>query len=153
MPCQRVLAPVTGVGFQNSAAAPDLGFYAVRSYSLTDEAAEDEPALDPPVGEVSGRMVGPGGAELAAAVRAPSVVVGLVLGQDRNQSGCPAGNAAAASAWHALCPLGEEALDRRWPRRSVLAGDGSGHDDPVARDEVPVKTGPGAPCGCGIVEG
>src|SRR5579863_6158945 len=62
---------------------------------------------------------------------------------------CPAGTAAAASAWHALCPLREDGAGQSATRRSVLAGDSSGHDDPVALDEVPVKTGPGAPCGVG----
>ena len=50
-----------------------------------DEAAEDSPALDPLLGEVSGEVVGPGRAESAAAVGPSSVVVPGVLGQDRPQ--------------------------------------------------------------------
>ena len=41
--------------------------------------------LDPLHGEVGGRVVGPRWAELAAAMRAPSVVMGLILSQDRPQ--------------------------------------------------------------------
>jgi hypothetical protein len=51
-------------------------------FVLADEAAEDGPTLDPLLGEVSGRVVGLGRAELAVAFRAPSVVVGGVLVQD-----------------------------------------------------------------------
>ena len=55
------------MGFQNLATGPDLSFYAARSYSF-DEATEEEPTLDLLLGEVGGRVVGPGRAELAAAV-------------------------------------------------------------------------------------
>jgi len=47
------------VGFQNSATAPDLGFYAARSYSLM-RPPRDGPALDPLLGEARDRVVGPG---------------------------------------------------------------------------------------------
>jgi len=52
---------------------------------FAEEAAEDGPALDPLLGKVNGRVVGPGWVELAAAMGASAVVVGLVLGQDRPQ--------------------------------------------------------------------
>ena len=41
--------------------------------------------MDPLLEEVNGRVVWPGRAELAAAMRAAPVVVGLALGQDRPQ--------------------------------------------------------------------
>jgi len=40
----------------------------MRSLVLVDEAAEDGPPLDPFPGEVGDRVVGPGRAELAAAM-------------------------------------------------------------------------------------
>src|SRR6266516_4834527 len=52
---------------------------------LIDEAAEDGMAFDPLLGEVGGGMVGPGRAELAAAVGPPPVVMSLVLSQDEPQ--------------------------------------------------------------------
>jgi hypothetical protein len=52
---------------------------------FAEEAAEDGPTPDPRLGEVGGRVVGPGRAELSAAMGAPSVVVGRILGQDRPQ--------------------------------------------------------------------
>jgi hypothetical protein len=52
------------------------------SLVLVDEAAEDGPALDLLLGEVSDRVVGSGRPELAAAMGAASVVVGRVVGQD-----------------------------------------------------------------------
>ena len=55
------------------------------SLVLVDEAAEYGPALDPLLGEVGDRMIGPGRAQLAAAVGPPPVVVGRVLGQDGPQ--------------------------------------------------------------------
>jgi hypothetical protein len=61
------------VGFQNPAAGPDLGFLC-SSLVLVDEAAEDGPALDPLLGEVRDRVVGPGRAELSAAMRAAKIV-------------------------------------------------------------------------------
>jgi hypothetical protein len=51
--------PPLPVGFQNSAAGPDLGFLC-SSLVLVDKAAEDRPALDPLLGEVRDRVVGPG---------------------------------------------------------------------------------------------
>ena len=51
--------------------------------------------LDLLLGEVGGRVVGPGRAELAAAMGSPSVVVALVLGQDRLQMPLAAGYTAA----------------------------------------------------------
>ena len=50
-----------------------------------DEAAEDSPALDPPLGEVSGGAVGLRRAESAAAVWPSSVVVPGVPGENRPQ--------------------------------------------------------------------
>ena len=52
---------------------------------LVDEGAKDRPPLDPLMGEVRNRVIGPGRAELAAAMGPPPVVIGLVLGQDRRQ--------------------------------------------------------------------
>jgi hypothetical protein len=49
---------------------------------FTYEAAKDGTALDPLLGKVGDRVVGPGRAELAAAMGTTSVVMGLVLGQD-----------------------------------------------------------------------
>src|SRR5215469_5509710 len=60
-------------------------FYRVLPELRINEAAEDRPTLDAVLGEVRGRVVGPGRAELPAAMRAPAVVAGLVLGQDRPQ--------------------------------------------------------------------
>jgi hypothetical protein len=54
-------------------------------FVLVDETAEDGPTLDPLLGEVRDRVIGPRRAELAAAMRSPSVVMALVLGQDRPQ--------------------------------------------------------------------
>jgi hypothetical protein len=71
------------VGFQNSATDPDLGLSG--SLVFANEATKDRPALDSLLGEVGGWVVWPGRAELAAAMGAASVVVGLVLGQDRPQ--------------------------------------------------------------------
>ena len=77
-------ARLMAVGFHNSATGLDLGFYEARSYSL----------MRPPtpgcrltcfLGEVGDGVVGPGRVELAATVRSSSVVVGLVVGQDRSQ--------------------------------------------------------------------
>src|SRR6266568_9410900 len=69
--------PAYPVGFHNSATGRDLGFYAARSYSL----------MRPP--RTARRLIrsweGPvmAWSELAAAMGSSSVVVGLVLGQDR----------------------------------------------------------------------
>ena len=71
--------PSQPVGFQNSVTVADLGFYAARSYSLMRPPRTGQ-ALDPFLGEVGGRVAGPGRAELAAAMGASSVVVGRVLG-------------------------------------------------------------------------
>ena len=49
------------------------------------EAAEEGSVLDPLPGEVGGRVAGPRWAELAAAMTAPSVVMGLIPGQDHPQ--------------------------------------------------------------------
>ena len=46
---------------------------------------KEGPPLDPLLGEVGGRVVGPGRVELAAAMGAAPVAMGLVLGQDRPQ--------------------------------------------------------------------
>jgi len=55
------------------------------SFVFVDEAAEDGPALDPFLGKAGECVIGPGRAELAAAVGTTSVLMGLVLGQDRRQ--------------------------------------------------------------------
>ena len=47
--------------------------------------AEDRPTLDPLLGEVRDGVVGPGRAEMAAAMGSPPVVMALILGQDRPQ--------------------------------------------------------------------
>jgi len=52
---------------------------------FVEEAAEGGPAQDSLLGEVGNRVVGPGRVELAAAVGASSVVVSLIVGQDRPQ--------------------------------------------------------------------
>jgi len=65
-------------GFQNCATGLELGFQAARSY-FADETAEHGPALDPLPGEVGDGVVWPGRAELTAAMRSSSVVMGLVL--------------------------------------------------------------------------
>jgi hypothetical protein len=67
------------VGFQNSATVVDLGFLR-GPLILVEEATEDGSAVDSYLGEVSDRVIGYGWAELAAAMRSPAVVVGLVLG-------------------------------------------------------------------------
>jgi hypothetical protein len=72
------------VGFQNSVTGPDLGLLC-GSLALVDEAAEYRPAPYPLPGEVRGRVIGLGRAELAAAMGSPSVVMALVLSQDRPQ--------------------------------------------------------------------
>jgi len=72
-------------GFRNSATGPGLGFLC-GALVLVYEAAEDRPALDSLLGEVSDRVIGLGRAEVAAAVGAPPVVMGLVLGQDRGSN-------------------------------------------------------------------
>jgi hypothetical protein len=72
------------VRFQNSATGLDLGFYAARSYSLK-RPPKDGPALDPLLREVCDWVVGPGRAELAAAMGSSSVAVRLVFGQNQAQ--------------------------------------------------------------------
>src|ERR1019366_2575866 len=70
------------VGFQNSATGLDLGFYAARWYSLRRPPRTGRRLIccwERSATGWSGRGGG-GRAELAAAVRASSVVVGLVLG-------------------------------------------------------------------------
>ena len=67
------------MGFQDSATMVDLGFLR-GTLILGEEAAEDGPALDPHLGEVGDRVIGYGWVELAAAMRSPAVVAGLVLG-------------------------------------------------------------------------
>ena len=57
----------------------------MRPLVFAEEAAEDSPALDPLLGEVSSGVVGPGRAESAAAVWPSSVVVPGVLGENRPQ--------------------------------------------------------------------
>ena len=72
------------MGFQNSATGPDLALLC-GPLVFADEAAEDGPALDSFLGEVGDRVIGPGRAELAAAMGSTSVVMARVLGQDRPQ--------------------------------------------------------------------
>jgi len=72
------------VGFQNSAIGLDLGLLR-GSLVLVEEAAKDGPALDPLLGEVGDRVIGPGRAELAVAMGASSVVVRLVFGENQPQ--------------------------------------------------------------------
>ena len=72
------------MGFQNSVTGPDLGLLC-GSLVLVDEAAEYRPAPYLLPGEVRGRVIGLGRAELAAAMGSPSVVMALVLSQDRPQ--------------------------------------------------------------------
>ncbi len=57
----------------------------MRARRTRDKAAEDRSALDLLLGDVSGEVIGPGRAELAAAMGPSSVVVGLVVRQDRPQ--------------------------------------------------------------------
>jgi hypothetical protein len=52
---------------------------------FADAAAKDGPALDPLLRRVRDRVIGSRRAELAAAMGTASVVMGLVLGQDRPQ--------------------------------------------------------------------
>ena len=66
-------------GSRTRATLVDLGFLR-GPLVFVEEAAKHRPALDPHLGEVSDRMIGYGRAELAAAMRSPAVVVGLVLG-------------------------------------------------------------------------
>ena len=47
---------------------PALSWVSCGTFVLADEAAEDGSALDPLLGEVGGRVVGPGRVELAAAM-------------------------------------------------------------------------------------
>ena len=44
------------------------------------EVAEDGPALDPHLGEISDKVIGYGQVELTSAMRSPAVAAGLVLG-------------------------------------------------------------------------
>ena len=71
------------MGFLNSATGFELALCGPLVF--VDEAAEDGPALDPLMGEVGDGVVGSRRVQLTAAVGSSSVVVGLVLGQDRLQ--------------------------------------------------------------------
>jgi hypothetical protein len=71
------------VGFHNSAGGPDVGFYAARSYSLMSPPRTGRRLILSVARSATGGRAGR--AELAAAMGAPSVVVRLVLGQDRPQ--------------------------------------------------------------------
>jgi hypothetical protein len=64
---------------------PVLTWALCGSLIFAEETAEDGPTLDPLMGEVGDRVVGPRRAELSAAMGTPSVVVGRVPGQDRLQ--------------------------------------------------------------------
>ena len=64
---------------------PVLTSVSVRPLVLVDAATEDGPALDPLLGKVGDGVVGPGRLQLEASMGSPSVVVGLVLAQDRPQ--------------------------------------------------------------------
>jgi hypothetical protein len=72
------------VGFQNSATGSWPGLLR-GPLVFAEEAAENGPALDPLPGEVGDRVIGPGRAELAAAMGSSPVVVGRVGGQDQPQ--------------------------------------------------------------------
>jgi hypothetical protein len=72
------------VGFQNSATSPDLRFYAARSYSLMRPPRTGQRLIRSWERSATG-VVGPGRAKLAAAMRPPSVVMGLIPGQDGPQ--------------------------------------------------------------------
>jgi hypothetical protein len=91
--------PAPACGVQNSATGPDVGL--CGSLIFVDEAAEDGSALDALLGEVCGRVVGPGRAELAAAMGPPPVVMGGVLGQDGPQM-------PLAEDQHLVCDLGPD---------------------------------------------
>ena len=71
------------MGFQNSAIGPDLGFYAARSYSLMRPPRTVRRLIRS--WEVNDGVVGPGRPELSAAMGAPPVVVGRIVGQDQPQ--------------------------------------------------------------------
>ena len=71
------------MGFRNSVTGLGLGL--CGPLVLVDETAENGSPLDPLPGEVGDGVVGPGRAELAAAMGSPPVVMGLVFGQDRPQ--------------------------------------------------------------------
>ena len=72
------------MGFQNSASTLDLLLYAARSYSLMRPPRTGRRLIRSRAKSARG-LVGPGRAELAAAVRSSSVIVPDVLGQDRPQ--------------------------------------------------------------------
>jgi hypothetical protein len=72
------------VRFQKSATGPDAGFYAVRSYSLTRPPRTGRRLIRSWERSATG-WPGRGGRSWPTAVRPPSVVVGLVLGQDHPQ--------------------------------------------------------------------
>ena len=127
------------MGFQNSVTGPDLGLLC-GSLVLVDEAAEYRLAPYPLPGEVRGRVIGLGRAELAAAMGSPSVVMALVLSQDRPQvpfaeDQHPVGDlrpvplensqqVLVAFGGHETCPrpvLGGLAWRVRWPRRGWRA--------------------------------
>src|SRR5258708_39560730 len=77
-------AAASPVGFQNSATGPGPGLLC-SPLVLVDEAAENGPALDALPGQVRDRVIWPGRAQVAAAMGTSSLVVGLVLAQDRLQ--------------------------------------------------------------------
>jgi hypothetical protein len=88
---------------------PALNWALCGSLVFADEAAKDGPTREPRLRKVRDRVIGPGRAELAAAMGTTSVVMGLVLGQDRPQvpsaeDGHPLGD---------LCPGGESEPFRR----------------------------------------
>ena len=122
---------------------PELGLTLACSFPdsivLVDEAAEDGSALDPLLSEVCDGVVGPGRAELAAAVRSSSVVVPGVLGQDGlevpfAEDQHPAGD---------LGPGGEHeslgvSIRARAPGRDLHCGDaGAGQDRVEGFGELP----------------
>ena len=75
--------PRDPVGFQNSATSPDMGFYAARSYSLMRPPRTAGAGSAYGKDQRQGDRAAAGGA--AAAMRASSVVVSLILRQDRPQ--------------------------------------------------------------------
>ena len=126
-----LLAPLGTCGFQNSATGADLAFCAARSYSLI-RGAEDRSALDPFLGEVGDRVVGPGRAKLAVAMGSLSVVMALVLGQDRPQVPFAEGEHPVGD----LCPGGEHESSRVSVRARAAGRDLHGLDTRVSQDCV-----------------
>ncbi len=98
----------------------------------TRKAAENGAALDLLLGEAGGRVAGPGRAELAAAMGSPSVVVGLVLGQDQPQMPLPDDQHPVCG----LCPGGEHEPFGIGVRPGASGRDLHGLDTSASEDRV-----------------